>query len=311
MFNINNYQPLIHYLKSYSRIWKPTSGGKWIQMFCPYCDDAVRKANPNHGHCYIAAEYPYFICFRCNENGSLIKLLHEIGFTNQNILNEISKFAVSNIKYKLRPKIRAKEFDYYQYNLEQHLNFAVQDQEKYQLILNYIETRMLHINPIRFGVIPYINNNNIGIEFINYYGNVCGNRLINSNLRYYNDDKDYYYFQDILSIINHKHIIICEGQLDLINLFNYSRFNNLPSEPFYISVGGSFYHKLIRYLISNYLTIGSYQFHIVLDNFNKFERQNLELINKTVERLNHFINVNFYRPVAGKDVSDCSLLVEV
>ena len=88
MFNIEQYDEIIIHLKSISSVFKKESSG-WYSIFCPYCDDAVRKLNPKHGHFHLAPSYPYGHCFRCGIKVGLDKLLIDTKFQNVQIIKSL------------------------------------------------------------------------------------------------------------------------------------------------------------------------------------------------------------------------------
>ena len=94
MFDIKQFPEIISHLQFYSSVF--TDKGNELIVFCPYCDDATRKVNPTHGHCYIANNMPVFHCFRCGASGSLVRLLIFTGFENTDIIEYLSK--ISNYK---------------------------------------------------------------------------------------------------------------------------------------------------------------------------------------------------------------------
>ena len=90
MFNIEQFPSVLLHFKSISKIFRKNSSG-WYEIFCPYCDDAVRKANPNHGHGHVAPDFPFVHCFRCGFHGNLNKVLIDTGFKDNDVLKEIAK----------------------------------------------------------------------------------------------------------------------------------------------------------------------------------------------------------------------------
>jgi len=313
MFSLKNYPTIEHHLRSISRIYKSTSGGSWMQIFCPYCNDATRKTNPTHGHCYVASSYPYFLCFRCNTNGSLIKLLVDTGFKDYETIKEIKKFANTNIKYIKSDKVHVQKRNEYEL-INDYLVFSKQYQDYYQLFLEYIKTRCLHINPIEYYLKPSLYSNKLAVSINNYHLNSCGFRFIGNNLkkRYLYDSRYYYYFQNLLDIIYKRHIIVCEGAFDLINLAHYCRIESVTKRnTFYIAIGGSSFEKCIRFLTAKFLLIGDYTFHLVFDNDYKYRDHTTQRCLKTITELNPNIRLKAYVPIAGKDVSDVTLIQEL
>jgi hypothetical protein len=163
-----------------------------------------------------------------------------------------------------------------------------------------------------FNIIPVMHENNVAVQFLNYYGKIVTTRLIyNSYIRYIiPKDKQFYYFQNFIDIDEYDNIVITEGAFDLINLYNYQPlFNNKTS--FYLSLSGNNYKGLVTELINTYLLIGRYNIHVVLDNGLKFLDQMTRSMNIIVNELNPEIKLNFYLPTHTKDVSECMSLTQL
>ena len=308
MFQLQLFPKIKSHLKTISTLYIPTSNNTWIQIFCPYCNDSTRKYNPKHGHCYIATTFPYFLCFRCNESGSLLKLLLDTGFTDTDTIQSLKSISSCNIKYSYH-----KELFFNENNTSKVINiheqFKAKWPDKYNQFLRYIYTRCLHINPIQYSLTPILYNNKLGVKFQNYNLESCGIRFINttSNRYLYPENRHYYYFQDITNIINYHNIVISEGAFDLINLHHYNKqFNNRNT--FFIAVGGSSFERCIKHILSNFLVIGNYNLHIIFDNNFEYFRKTIFKCNRIVKSLNHNVNLKFYKPIAGKDISDCNAI---
>lgn len=313
MFNIEQYPSILLHFKSLSRIFKKHSSG-WYEIFCPYCDDATRKANPNHGHFNLSPDAPFGHCFRCGAAYSLYKILIDTGFKNNKILDEISKFG--NITYNSSKKIKFNSIDNQDlltYRLIDTLtNFKQKYFKDYLKFEDYIYKRCFEIDPVEYLLIPNYVQNNLTVKILNKSGKTVTNRFIessNPSKRYFiPNDKPFYYFQNIENIIEYENIIICEGAFDLINLHKYNNtFNQYDS--FYISIGGSNYKIAIQSIVSNFLLIGNYTINIVLDNdrLDYLDQLSQSIIQSTII-LNPQLEFNFYKPSLFKDVSDCCLI---
>lgn len=313
MFNIEQYPSILLHFKSLSRIFKRHSSG-WYEIFCPYCDDATRKANPNHGHFNLSPDAPFGHCFRCGAAYSLYKILIDTGFKNNKILDEISKFG--NITYNSSKKIKFNSIDNQDlltYKLIDILtNFKQKYFKDYLKFEDYIYKRCFEIDPVEYLLIPNYVQNNLTVKILNKSGKTVTNRFIessNPSKRYFiPNDKPLYYFQNIENIIEYENIIICEGAFDLINLHKYNNtFNRYDS--FYISIGGSNYKTAIQSIVSNFLLIGNYTINIVLDNdrLDYLDQLSQSIIQSTII-LNPQLEFNFYKPSLFKDVSDCCLI---
>ena len=313
MFVLEQYDEIILHLKTISSVFKRESSG-WYSIFCPYCDDAIRKLNPKHGHFHLAPSYPYGHCFRCGIHVGLDKLLYDTKFTNIELIKKLrirSGFTYGNVrKFKSDSSISESELykkfiDYYNWFYNNYPNELNQFKE-------YINIRCYDINPIKFFIMPVIYNGQIAVQFLNYDGQLVTTRTIfNSEMRYIIPKiKHFYYFQDFSNIDEYNNIIITEGAFDLINLNNYYLdFDNQTS--FYLALSGNNYKGLIIELITNYLMIGKYNIHVVLDNGLKFLDQTIKSIISTSNELNPEINNSFYLPKYSKDVSECMALIKI
>ncbi|MCF7910819.1 hypothetical protein K9L16_04045, partial [Candidatus Pacearchaeota archaeon] len=56
MYELNKIQPILYHLDHISNIF--ADKGSHYSMFCPFCNDATRKNNPQHGHCYVSKNLP-------------------------------------------------------------------------------------------------------------------------------------------------------------------------------------------------------------------------------------------------------------
>lgn len=308
MFDINNYQDILIHIQSTLKRCKPNSSG-WIETFCPYCDDAIRKFNPSHGHFHISPTYPFCHCFRCSKRIGLRQFLIDIGYTNAEVLNSLKSF--SNFTYN-KSKITGitvgtslettykKLKEPYDYFIQQN-NISLLNQ-----VYEYIYGRCLDIDPVKFFLYPYINNNILQVRFMNYNGEVLFGRNLTGKDRYQIIGKrKYYYFQNLLNIDKYENIVITEGGFDAINLYNYYYpFKN----SFFIAVGGSNYKGVITDLINSFLLIGKYNFSVVFDRGLKFQDTIIKSIVTQCNLLNPEVTFEFYLPSLSKDVSELMLL---
>lgn len=308
MYDLNKYPEILALLKSISFIYKNQANG-WIQILCPYCNDANRKGGSiNHGHFYISTTFNYCQCFRCEYSNSFTKFLMDANYENTTVIKELSSqsgtYTYSNTKNRniLIPNIR----EYLSEEYEKQLPILKE-------FLKYIYKRCLNINPLNFLLCPGKINNNIVCSFYNYNGMNISSRLIHTvtSIRYIKPNvTDYYFFQDINQITEYNNIVICEGGFDLINLFEYSSFFD-NKRTFYIAINGRDYTRIIRNLLADYLLIGKYTINIVFDagilNINKIKN-----INKFIAlRLNPNITFQYFQPRISKDVSEIMAITKV
>jgi len=317
MFNIENFPEILMHLKSSSQIFKRNNRG-WYEMFCPYCDDAVRKFSPKHGHFNISPNDPFAHCFRCGGIVGLYKLLIDTNFQNVELITYIQK--ISNITYS---KTGTSKFNKIGQEKDKIINVKTKIIQQYEWLnnnhpdlfehfKNYIYSRCLDINPIKFLMVPSLFYNNLQLKFLNYSGDIITTRNINSSSSKYIIDKGskkYYYFQDVFDIDMYKNIIITEGAIDLVNLYNYYYpFKN----SFFISIGGNNYNGAVIDIINSYLLIGRYSINIVFDyDILKRVKKITNIILRNANKLNPEIDINFYYPLNSKDVSEIMLLDQI
>jgi hypothetical protein len=308
MFNLDNYPNIISHLKSISTQFKDRGNG-WIEIFCPYCNDATRRVGATHGHFNISKTFNYCHCFRCEHTSSFTKFLIESQFDDRLIIKELSKDLSKDYVFS-----KTKSREILISNLTENILEIYNNTNIIYLrnFLKYVFSRCLDIDPVEFLLFPNIINNELTCGFYNYNGiNVCSRYINNLNKRYEkNRVTDYYFFQDMNLIGEYKHIVICEGGFDLINLYNYSPFFN-RQKSFYIAINGRDYKKIVRELIANYLLLGSQTINIVFDSgINDIDK--IMKANKLISsQLNPQIQFNYFKPNISKDVSEIMSLAQI
>ena len=310
MFNFEEHPQIVNHLKTISRRYHKHSSG-WVEIFCPWCNDAIRKSNPSHGHLYISPISPFVNCFRCETKAGLDKLLIDTGFQDVEILNHLKQIAnitCHSTKYLIRNEtnINIKEQIIKQYNF-----FEQNFQNDLQRFKNYVHYRCLDIDPVKFFLIPAFTQHLLTVQILNADGITTNARVISpfKTKRYIKPTiPTLYYFQNI-EYNNYKSIILTEGAFDLINLFNF--YNNFDKESLYVAIGGSNYKSSISLLINNYLMIGKYNIHIVFDNELQHLNNRIKNLKFTINELNPQINISFYLPLIGKDVSEMMLIRKI
>lgn len=315
--DILNFPTLISFLTSISSIFKKISNDSWVQILCPICDDSTRKSGRlDHGHMYISRYGNYCKCFRCDYSNSLSRMLQKLGYNDHATLSAISRNNTQNFTFYNQKNlnnfadinIKDKIINYHTWFKENHNNLFIN-------YLNYINNRCGNIDPIDFLLKPLIKDDYLLVSMYNFNGALVTSRYItyHKKFRYLipsSQTKPYYYFQNILDIDTYKNIVICEGAIDLINISNYSQlFNNA----FYIAIGGKQFKKILREIISNYLLIGNYNFHIIFDNDGKnyMYKKMMAGCTDTVYTLNQNVNISFYNPPISKDFSELNYLEQL
>lgn len=305
MIDLLNYQDIIQHLQSYSKIYKLNNQQDWIQILCPYCDDAIRKEHITHGHFYLSRKFNFGKCFRCDTKVSAKKLLLDIGFENRNLLNTVFKF---NKDINYYSEIKQGVFD----NggiLIKHDSFRNNYMDDYREFVKYIYKRIGNIDFDQFLIYPVHIQNKLCVGFNNSLNEISTVRFIlDNNIKYYKlqTSVNYFFQKDN----DFKEIVVCEGAFDLINLYKYSTvFDNKKS--YYIALNGrSYISNLSSVVVENYM-IGNYTFNIVFDkdvkNLNSLKKQ----ISLKINLLNPKINIKYYVPVVSKDVSEFNYITSI
>jgi hypothetical protein len=311
MFNFEQFPQIVNHLKSISsRYHKHTSG--WIEIFCPWCNDAIRKSNPSHGHLYISPTAPFVNCFRCETKANLSKLLLDTGFQDfeilsylkqtSNITYQTSKKLIKNNSYLIVKNEIIKQYEFFENN------YPVQ----YNQFKEYIYYRCLDINPIDFFLAPTLINNLVAVQILNSDGVVTNTRLVTpfKSKRYIKPPTpSLYYFQNIDNIIDYTDIIFTEGAFDLINTFSFN--NTFDKHSFHIAINDSNYKSALTLIINNFLTIGKYNINIIFDNGLQHMFDRIKRLKFTVNELNPQITLNYFLPTIGKDVSEVMLIKKI
>lgn len=299
------------HIRSFSYVFKPYGNG-FTQIFCPYCDDATRRSGRlSHGHMYFNLKTNYCHCFRCDHHGSLSNLLVEIQFNDFNIINQLKKIS-GNFKGQSFKERQVLNFNIFHKVINSHIQFQQEYPTAYIDFLNYIQYRCLDINPIDYLIEPSMNNNKICCAFYNYNNvNVNTRFIANGSVKFLKKEiTDIYFFQNIHKIYRYINLVVCEGNFDLINLAEYSRF--AKSNTFFIAINGKSFHNQITKLISQYLLIGNYTINVIFDkDMDLFYKKTIKQLIKTCSVLNPQLNLIYYKPSLTKDVSELMLFEKI
>jgi len=310
MFDLNKIQPIITHLKGISHYFKD-SGGEFI-LHCPYCDDATRKNSMNHGHLYISKNFPIFYCFRCTSSGTLIRLLVETDFKDQEILNYLATF----IKYKFLPdhyikiKKKTKIEDISKIILNKNLQFEKQDRQKFNLYKTYLQSRLGNVDFLNFLIVPGMFYNKLTCDFINFDQELIVQRMIeklivkNEEIKHHlnKSSSGQYYFQE-KNFNKYNEIVFAEGAFDIISLYLY---NNEFKNCLFISISGKKYVSSLEKLIIEDLLIGEFVIHLVFDNdVVDYKKQNYIYNCKLLaHKLNENISIKGWAPILKKDTGE-------
>lgn len=305
MFDILKYQEIVIHINNSSSIYKLNSRNDWIQILCPYCDDATRSSKIDHGHFYISRYFNYCHCFRCDTKTTIKQFLKYTGFNNNELLNSIFRTKSNYIHLNENKLSISKKIDIYSI-IEQF------PKEKLSIFDDYLGKRLLNIDHELFKIYPSYeeSTDTIFCNFNNYYNEFSAARIIKSNKYNYRylkkENSKFYFFQNPF---DHESITICEGPFDIINLYNFT--NKFHDSCFFSINGKSYISSVIKIISLYYLSNLKLNINIIFDS----DIKNIDFIKKKMisklNILNNNILTNFYKPTVSKDVSDILLLQEV
>ena len=306
-FDLLKIQPVIDHLHHISpKMFKRLSNE--IQIHCFLCDDAIRAKSSQHGHLYLSISYPVWNCFRCNSSGTLIGLLLQTGFDDRETIAYISQFIKINFTkdyYKFRSrKDLAAINETKKKLLNFNLDFKKNNKEQFKIYDEYLKQRIGDVDYLDFLIIPNLYQNYLIIKFFNYINeNILLRYVNNPNRRYINNNNTsgLYYFQNMDLNNKYNKVTICEGPMDIINLYLY---NDIFKDNLFISIRGKNYLSTVEKLILEYMLLDNYEINIVFDNdYLKQSKKVLKSINTLINIYNDKIHVIGYKPMLD-NISD-------
>ena len=314
--NLKSYPQITQFLKDYCYCYKES--GEEIIVFCPYCDDAHRRPGRlSHGHLYISTLFFVFHCFRCGTSGHVLKLLTDLKFNDQNILNELKRI-YPHYNFGSTIVTGRKDISINQIYKKLYLKWTQTNGEIVKNVVEYLRYRFgnIDLNWFDFLLAPDVTpSNETCVKFYNFNNEFCCYRNINTKnkFRYFipkNQDV-YYYFQPLNSIINKKNIIITEGPFDLIS---FSIFNGqfTTKDSYFISALGKKHVSCFKWLLLNGLFYNNdYNIFLVFDEDVKNPRIFKLTIKKILKNINkQNINIHVLQAKYG-DVDNVCLFKEV
>lgn len=300
------YPSVLFFLKQISTVFQQT--GNEIIIHCPYCSDAYRKNASSHGHMYISTENPVFHCFRCESSGTLGTLLKDLGFEDKSIIKKLGTSLT--FKSSKSTNIFSHSENNIDFNLK-NIKFKMGDPADFEKFERYIYSRLGNYTDYSYFLMtPQLINSKLCVSFYNKNNKLTTSRIINSvnQKRYIRKGHELYYFQD-LDFDKYDNIILTEGPFDCISLFKYGSFPKDHS--FYLSMLGKNYGKVIDWLCSEHLLIGSYKINLIFDNDNSYIKYIMNISKRIVNRCNPQIKISGFIPIDKKDACDCPLLKEL
>ncbi|MDX1699648.1 MAG: hypothetical protein R3250_03470 [Melioribacteraceae bacterium] len=317
MYNLKTITPVLTHLQEISPNMYRDIGGE-LMLHCPYCNDAQRPNASNHGHLYVATESPVFNCFRCDTSGTMIRLLVETGYTDEEVLEYIASFIKYRFikNYSKMSLLKSEDINkLYQENIRRTIDFKKKHADKVPIFLKYVKDRIGHIDHNLFFIYPDMINikgsNLFCCSFNNSNNQFITSRVINAtgNIRYKNNpESSLYYFQE-RDFEKYKRIVITEGPFDIVTLYLYS---NLFKDCLFISISGKKFLSELEKLITQFILIGNYEVNLVFDN--DYKRPEVTLIQAIFmsQKFNTDIEIRGYLPERNiKDVGDFPQVMEI
>lgn len=311
MFDITKIGPIINHLKNISSYYKDPT--KEIIIFCPYCDDATRS-KATHGHLYISKTHPVFNCFRCSSSGTLIRLLVDTGFDDEEILKFLAQFvkykSIKDYYYTVKkktPKLKIIQDEIIQRNI----NFETKYPDKFKMYEQYLYSRLGNVDYNRFLISPTFFNNKLSCMFTNSNDEDVALRLIEpyKDYRYHLNEgtSEKYYFQE-RNFENITRITLGEGPFDVLNLYLYSlEFK----DAYHIALNGKKYSSMIESLILGDFLIGDIIIDMVFDTDVLNYKTYLFRARILAKQYNQNVVIKGWAPAVGKDTGDYPALIEV
>jgi len=207
---------------------------------CPYCGDS--KKNPHKGHLYLAKDKPVFRCVRCEEAGSIQKLLFDLTSNRYRlstlIYDEyIKRNDLHDIKYNITqkdnnliiPELNIDKFkDKHNYLYSRIPGKKVFDVIKDRLIYDvdqWIKINNL-VNYKSDKLIQYLHTNFIGFVSYNKGTVIFRNIDRNSDFRYYifkltDFITDFFLIDNLKEEKEDVNLVVGEGIFDILNVYNY------------------------------------------------------------------------------------------
>ena len=317
MYDLTKLVSALRHLQKISPNMYKDIGGE-LMLHCPYCDDATRPNAFNHGHLYLAKNAPVFNCFRCDTSGTMVRLLIDTDFQDDETLKYIASF----IKYNFISNYSKKSFmsyldmsNLYNENIRRVLLFKKDNPKLFDTFKTYMINRIGNIDYNLFFIYPYMlkikDNHFFTCSFNNGDNRYITSRSMSDSafFRYKNSKDDTLYYFQPRNFNKFRRIVLGEGPFDIINLYLYS---NLFKDCLFMSISGKKFASNIETLITNFLLIGSYEINIIFDNDYKNKNLVLFKCRKLAERYNPNISIKGYTPLNNfNDTGDFPQVMEI
>lgn len=286
-----------------------------VVLFCPYCGDRERSANPTHGHLYVSIQNSVFYCFRCQAAGVVTKLLRDLDFPDPELLKRLGVTTpLLNVRKEHGSLLRiGKETPDGRTLVHQRcLQFRQENPQMFREFQKYLYSRFgNYFDYERYLLFPKIDDGkNISIGFLNKEGEYVGERILNpvNKGRKYRIGASRYFFQN-LNFDKYIELVVCEGQFDAISLYRYGEFHK--ERTFFMAISGKRFLSETESFIESFLKLGPYKIHFVFDKDDQSRFRRLYLGKRIFRRLNPEIELHGYEPIVGKDVGTDVSIVEI
>lgn len=316
MYDLKKITPVIRHLQKISPNMYRDMGGE-IMVHCYSCDDASRKNASNHGHLYLATNFPVFNCFRCGTSGTIIRLLIETGFNDEEVIKYISSFIRYNFikNYSRKVSTNLANIDLiYEENIHRIIKFKKENKDQFDIFKKYIQQRLGNVDYGPFLIYPtYVNDGNINqvsCGFNNVDNEFITARVINkSKIRYKNSDQNSLYYFQPKNFEKFNRITIGEGPFDIISLYLYS---NTFKDCLFISISGKKYISALEFLITRFMLIGTYEINLIFDTEFKFKEQTIIRCKFLSDKYNENIIIRGFAPLESfEDTGDFPQVMEI
>lgn len=312
MYDLKKITPVIRYLNKISPNMYRDLGGE-IMLHCPFCDDAQRPHASNHGHLYIATNSPVFNCFRCGTSGTIIRLLIETGFRDDEVIKYISSFIKYNFikDYSKKVSTSYKQIqNLYINNTAKVVEFKNKNIEGFNIFYKYVKDRIGNVDYNTFFMHPLMIENSLCCGFNNSDEEFITARIISkSKARYINSKENYLYYFQPKNFEIYNRIVIGEGPFDIIPLYLFSnRFKN----SLFVSIGGKKYLSSVEHLVTRFILIGKYEINLIFDSDFKSPGISLNRCKFLAEKYNTEILVRGFVPIEPfQDTGDFPQVMEI
>jgi hypothetical protein len=316
MYDLKKITPVLRHLQKISPNMYRDIGGE-IMIHCYSCDDASRRNASNHGHLYLATNAPVFNCFRCGTSGTIIRLLIETGFNDEEVIKYISSFIRYNFikNYSRQLTTNSTTVDQIlEQNIYRIIKFKKEKKDEFNLFKNYINERIGNVDYNTFLIYPTFINDGIkdltSCAFNNASDEFVTARVIGeSKIRYKNSDQSSLYYFQPQNYERFNRVVIGEGPFDIITLYLYS---NVFKDCLFISISGKKYISSLELLITKFMLIGEYEINLIFDSEFKFKEPTIIRSRFLSEKYNQNIIVRGFAPLEPfGDTGDFPQVMEI